>query len=86
MFKKLRENIRAEGSGGTAGYVIMLVLTIYVMAYTLPDAFVNLTNATAYGTTPSAVINIITIVLPIMIVFAIVLKILPSEVKSKIGL
>lgn len=72
--------------GNTAGYVIMLVLTMYVMAYTMPDAFVALTNSTAYGDTPTAVISIVTIVLPIMIVFAIVLKILPAEVKSKIGL
>lgn len=85
MFKRFRENIRASG-GNTAGYVIMLVLTMYVMAYTLPDAFVNLTNATAYGDTPTAVISLVTVVLPIMIVFAIVLKILPTEVKSKIGL
>lgn len=86
MFKKLRENVRASSGAGTAGYVIMLVLTMYVMAYTLPDAFVNLTNDTAYGDTPTAVISIITIVMPIMIVFAIILKILPQEIKSKIGL
>lgn len=85
LLRKFRENLRAE-AGNTAGYVIMLVLTLYVMAYTLPDAFVNITNATAYGDTPTAVINIMTIVLPIMVVFAIILKILPAEVKSKIGL
>ena len=88
---KLRQRIedfvndkRADTS--SAGYIIMLVLTIYVMAYTLPDAMVALSNATAYQGAGTAVINITTIVLPIMIIFAIVLKILPPEVKAKIGM
>jgi len=75
---------RADGS--SAGYIIMLVLTLYIMAYTLPDAMVALSNDTAYAGAGTAVINVATIVLPIMVIFAIVLKILPSEIKAKIGL
>ena len=88
---KLRQRIEdfvndKRADSGSAGYVIMLVLTLYVMAYTLPDAMVALSNATAYAGAGTAVINVATIVLPIMIIFAIVLKILPSEIKAKIGL
>ena len=77
---------RADNSGSSAGYIIMLVLTLYIMAYTLPDAMVALSNTTAYSGAGTAVINVATIVLPIMVIFAIVLKILPAEIKSKIGL
>lgn len=88
---KLRQRIEdfvndKRADSGSAGYIIMLVLTLYIMAYTLPDAMVALSNATAYSGAGTAVINVATIVLPIMVIFAIVLKILPSEIKAKIGL
>ena len=86
VFKKLRESLKAETGGSSAGYIIMLVLTLYIMAYTMPDALVALSNATAYEGAGTAVINVATIVLPIMVIFAIVLKILPKEIKAKIGL
>lgn len=85
--QKIRDFVDSERADtGAAGYVIMLVLTLYIMAYTLPDALVALSNDTAYAGAGTAVINIATIVLPIMVIFAIVLKILPTEIKTKIGL
>ena len=62
-------------------------MAMYVMAYTLPDAISELSNQTGYTADVSdAVKNIATIILPIMVVFACVMFILPSEVKQKIGL
>ena len=86
FLQKFKDNVKASGFG-TAGSVIGLVLAVYVMAYTLPDAIIALSNATAYGTGVStAIINIATIVVPILVLFACVLYILPSEIKSKVGL
>lgn len=64
----------------------MIVMAVYVMAYTMPDALVALSNSTAYSGAGTAVINIATVVLPIMVLFAAILYILPSELKSKVGL
>ena len=83
---KFLENIKASAGLGAAGSIIGLVLAVYVMAYTLPDALIALANATAYGSISSAIINIATIVLPILVLFACVLYILPSEIKAKVGL
>ena len=87
FFQRFKANIKAEGGGfGSAGSIIGIVLAVYVMAYTLPDAIVALANATAYGGSSQAIINIATIVLPILVLFACVMYILPSNIKAKIGL
>ena len=83
---KFLENIRGAAGLGAAGAIIGLVLAVYVMAYTLPDAIIALANVTAYGTVSSAIINIATVVLPILVLFACILYILPTEIKSKVGL
>jgi len=75
-----------DDSKGVVGWIVGLVMVMFLMAYTMPEALIALTNSTAYGDTPTAVISIFTIVLPILVAFAIVIKILPSEVKSKVGL
>ena len=56
------------------------------MAYTLPDALVAMSCSTSYVGAGDAIINIATVVLPILIVFACVLYILPAEIKAKVGL
>lgn len=55
------------------------------MANTLPEAIVDLSNSTAYTGAGTAVIAIATVVLPILVLFACVLYILPSEIKAKVG-
>ena len=75
-----------DDSKGVVGWIVGLVMVMFLMAYTMPEALIALTNSTAYGDTSTAVISIFTIVLPILVAFAIVIKILPSEVKSKVGL
>lgn len=84
-FRQFLEDKRAS-SFGSAGAIIGIVLAVYVMAYTLPDAMVAMACQTSYAGSGDAVINIATVVLPIMIVFACVLILLPSEIKSKVGL
>ena len=85
-FAKFIANQRGAGSFGTAGSIIGIVLAVYIMAYTLPDAIVAMSCSTSYAGAGTAVLNIATIVLPILIVFACVLYILPSEIKTKVGL
>lgn len=86
MFEKFKRDVKAESSWGSSGAIIGIVLAVYVMAYTFPDAIVALSNTTAYTGAGTAVINIATIVLPIMILFACVMYLLPPAVKSKVGM
>lgn len=82
-------DVKASSNGGgfgSAGAIIGIVLAVYVMAYTFPDAIVELSNATKYSGAGTAVKNIATVVLPIMVLFACVLYLLPREIKTKIGL
>jgi len=76
----------SSDSKDVVGWIIGLVMAVYVIANTMPDALIDLTNATAYGDTPTAVVSIFTIVVPILIAFAIVIKILPGSVREKVGL
>jgi len=82
----LKMNIKGGSSMGSAGAIVGLVLAVYVMAYTLPDALVAMSCQTSYSGAGTAVINIATIVAPILIVFGCILYLLPSEIKTKVGL
>lgn len=83
---KIFRNLKGAGTVGSAGAIIGLVLALYVMAYTLPDAIGDLSSETGYEIVSDAVVNIATVVLPIMVMFACILILLPTEVKTKIGL
>lgn len=72
--------------GGTAGYIIGVVLALYIAAYTLPEAMVALTNATAWAGAPTAVITLGTTVLAIIVILGIAIRFMPAEIKSKMGI
>lgn len=84
--RALAKDRRGSGSFGSAGAIIGIVIAVYIMANTLPEAIVDLSNETAYSGAGTAVIAIATVVLPILVLFACALYILPSELKSKVGL
>jgi len=86
LYAVIVADMKAEGSFGSTGAIIGIVLAVYVMAYTFPDAIVALSNTSAYSGAGTAVTNIATVVLPIMVLFACVLYLLPKEIKSKIGM
>jgi len=72
--------------GGVAGYIIGVVLALYITAYTLPEAIVALTNATNWSGAPTAVITLGTTVLAIIVILGIAIRFMPSEIKSKVGI
>lgn len=77
---------RGASSFGAVGGIIGIVIAVYVMANTLPEAIIQLSNETAYAGAPTAVTAIATVVLSILVVFACAMYLLPEEVKSKVGL
>lgn len=86
MFDRFRISKSGGSSFGSAGSIIGIVVAVYIMANTLPEAIVDLSNETSYVGAGTAVIAIATVVLPILVLFACVLYILPTEIKSKVGL
>jgi hypothetical protein len=72
---KFNEDVKASGRV-MAGGVIGLVVDVYVIAYTMPNALTALTNGSAWATTGSAVIALGTVVLPIVVIAVIVLGML----------
>ena len=71
--------------GAIAGTIIAIALSLYVAAYTLPDAFVALTCQTSWAGAPTAVITLGTTVLAIVVIVAIMIKFMPEEIKGRIG-
>lgn len=74
------------GATSVAGYIIGIVLAIYITAYTLPEAVVALTCSTSWSGAPTAVITLGTTVLSIIVILGIAIKFMPQEIKSKVGL
>jgi hypothetical protein len=69
-------------------YIIEMVVAIYVVGFLLPAPLTNLMNTTLWGTTvvASPVWSIISVLLPMLIIVGIGLALMPSEIKSKVGL
>jgi len=81
----------SKAKKGVAGYIIGVVLAIYITAYTVPEAIVALTNTTGgnqsqwYGA-PTAVVTLATVVLAIIIILGIAIKFMPEEIKKTVGI
>lgn len=58
------------------GWIIGLVIGLTVAAALLPDAIVDISCSTSYAGAPASVITIMTIVIPIAIGAALVMKVL----------
>jgi hypothetical protein len=69
-------------------YIIEMVVAIYFVGFLLPAPLTNLMNTTLWGTTvvASPVWSIISVLLPMLIIVGIGLALMPSEIKSKVGL
>ncbi len=69
----------------TMRWVIELVVVVFVVAYLLPPAITAIMTAGTTGWNP-AVISIFTVLFPILIIVSIALALMPSEIKSRIGI
>lgn len=69
----------------TMRWVIELVVVVFVVAYLLPPAITAIMMAETTGWNP-AVISIFTVLFPILIIVSIALALMPSEIKSRIGI
>lgn len=69
-----------------AKYIIELCVTVYMVAYLLPPAIVQLANSSNWAGAPAAVITIGTTVLSILIIMGIAMALMPKEMKSYVGL
>jgi len=67
-------------------YIMELCIAVFMVAYLLPPAMVELTNSTNWTGAPAAVISIATTVLGILIILGVAMALMPKEVKSKVGL
>lgn len=78
-------------SRNVIGWIIGTVLSLYITAYTLPDAMVALTNTSGgvnsswYGV-PIPVVTLATTVLAIIVILSIAIKFMPKEIKTSVGL
>jgi hypothetical protein len=52
---RLIANTRAVSTGGVLGSIIGLVVGVYVMGSTIPDAITLISNATLWADTPSVI-------------------------------
>lgn len=71
---------------GVAGYIIGVVLALYVTAYTLPEAIAALVNGTTWSGVPTPIVTLGTTVLAIIVILGIAIEFMPEEIKSKMGL
>lgn len=71
--------------GALAGTIIGIAISLYVAAYTLPDAFVQLTCSTNWSGAPTSVTTLGTTVLAIVVIAAIMIKFMPDEIKERAG-
>lgn len=66
-------------------YVIELCIAVFAVAYLMPQAFVAIASANLSGVN-TAVATIFTVLLPILVVLGLALALMPSELKSKVGI
>lgn len=66
-------------------YVIELVVVVFLVGYLVPPAITAVVDAATTGWNP-AVVTIFQVLLPILIIVAIALALMPQELKSKVGL
>jgi hypothetical protein len=66
-------------------YLIELVVAIYFIAYLLPNAVSTLINATIPNA-PAGVSTLLTTFIPVMVILAVVLLLMPTEIRERVGL
>lgn len=71
---------------GVAGYILTIVICLYLVAYTVPPAIATLLNASNWEGVPSYLVTLGGTVTAIVIVFGIMIALMPDSIKSKIGI
>jgi hypothetical protein len=66
-------------------YLVELVVAIYFIAYLLPNAISTLINATIPNA-PAGVSSLLSTFIPVMVILSIVLLLMPTEIKQRVGL
>jgi hypothetical protein len=66
-------------------YLVELVVSIYFIAYLLPNAISTLVNITIPNA-PAGITTLLSTFIPVMVILAIVLLLMPSEIKTRVGL
>lgn len=75
--RKFKADLKASGKI-MAGAVLGLVIDIYIIAYTMPDALTAMANGTAWVNTGTAVSTLATVVMPIVVIGGLIYMILKS--------
>ena len=66
-------------------YLIELVVSIYFVAYLLPNAIGTLVNITIPNA-PAGITTLLTTFIPIVVILGVVLLLMPEDIRSKVGL
>jgi len=71
---------------GIAGYILTIVIALYLTAYTVPQAIATLLNASNWEGVPAYLVTLGGTVTAIVVVFGIMIALMPESIKSNIGL
>jgi hypothetical protein len=66
-------------------YLVELVVSIYFIAYLLPNAIGTLVNVTIVNA-PAGITTLLSTFIPVMVILAVVLLLMPSSIKERVGL
>lgn len=74
-------------ASATMKYILEMVAVLLMVAFVVPIAMTYLFNGTdSWGNTPTYVITLLTDVVAVFFALGVMIKMMPSDVKSKIGL
>ena len=71
---------------GVAGYILTIVIALYLVAYTVPPAVATLLNESNWEGVPAYLVTLGGTVTAIVVIFGIMIALMPTNIKQKIGL
>lgn len=73
-------------SNGVAGYIFEMAIALIMTGFLVPLGMSYLFNGSSWGTTDAIIVTLGTTVLGIMVVIGLMLRFMPPELKSRVGM